>query len=287
MNLKYLISSRARALCAAAGTLTLAGLVAGCAQTAPAASSGDTTPARAAPVASAAPQITVPPTSVGTWYDLGSAPLHWLGGEAPVPVSGATAATRAVGLQREDGRWLALIVAQVAPAGSFAPCPQADSMHVGNGGPSDCLRMRRDADLDRWLQTQHSALWQWVEERQLSSKPRAWIGHRSATGGTLLEVHALIDPALIEPVTRNNSDFLAGGLPGQQWADALAHAARAATGGHALAVPPFPYAPGMTPPPPPPPPPPMDVSSPSSRPTQATQVPSSPPQPLRPRRDRE
>lgn len=276
---------------ALAGTLMLAVLAAGCAAPGQggSATSGAlgaaSTPAAAS--AETAPRISVPPTAVGTWYDLGAEHLHWLGGEAPVPVAGSNAATRAVGLRREDGRWLAVIVAQTTPAQGFAPCPQPDSMHVGNGGPSDCLRMRRDADLDRWLQTQHSSLWQWAKERELDARPRAWIGHRVANGGRLLEVHALVDPALIEPVTRNNSDFLAGGLPGQQWAAALASAARAASGTGVLAVPPFPYAPGMAPPPPPAPPPAMDISLPS--PTQATQVPQppEPAAPLVPRRDRE
>lgn len=260
MNLKY-FTTTARPLGAWAGALALAFLTAGCA--APLQSGSSPGPVNAANTSNisnsantvngaragvASPQISVPPTAVGTWYDLGAERLHWLGGEGAVPVSGPNAATRAVGLQREGGHWLAVVVVQQAPVGSGAACPLHDSMHVGQGSPSDCLRMRRDADLDRWLQTQHSALWQWVQDRGFDSRPRAWVGHRVSSGGQLLEVHVLLDPALIEPVTRNNSDFLAGGQPGQQWARDLAAAARAAARGASLAVPPFPYAPGMTPP---------------------------------------
>lgn len=269
MNLKHIIALK-HPLGALAGILALALSIAGCATQAQSGSADGTNSAVNAPSAAAAvsvPMIAVPATAVGTWFDLGNDRLHWLGGEGPVPVSGTNAATRAVGLQRE-GRWLAVVVVQAAPSNGSAVCPQHDSMHVGDASPSDCLRMRRDADLDHWLQTQHSALWQWAKERGFESRPRAWVGHRVGSGGRLFEVHVLLDPALIEPVTRNNSDFLAGGQPGQQWARALASAARAAAGGAALVVPPFPFAPGVEPPPPSNPA--KIVTSPS--PTQATQV---------------
>ncbi|WP_431777632.1 hypothetical protein [Ottowia caeni] len=294
MNLKYTTTTIVRPLGVWAGALVMALLTAGCAASLQTGSSpGAVNAANTASTAStagvdaASPQISVPPTAVGTWYDLGAERLSWLGGEGAVPVSGTNASTRAVGLQREDGRWLAVVVAQRAPVGSVAACPQHDSMHVGQGSPSDCLRMRRDADLDRWLQTQHAALWQWTQERGFDSRPRAWVGHRVSSGGQLFEVHVLLDPALIEPVTRNNSDFLAGGQPGQQWARALAAAARAAAGGAPLAVPPFPFAPGMASPKTP------EIAEPvvtsPAPPTQATQVPQrqAPLAPSAPRRDRE
>lgn len=272
MKLKHTITTLKRPLGVFAGAWALALSISGCATHLQSGSGSNTTSAlgagRAAVVS--APAITVPATAVGTWYDLGGDPLRWLGGEGPVPVSGSNASTRAVGLQR-DGRWLAVVVAQLAPSVRLDVCPQHDSMHVGEASPSDCLRMRRDADLDRWLQTQHSALWQWANERGFESRPRAWFGHRLSSGGNLLEVHVLLDPALIEPVTRNNSDFLAGGKPGQQWAKALASAARAASSGAALAVPPFPFAPGATPPSPAASTPVKAVALPA--PTQATQVP--------------
>ncbi|WP_423458614.1 hypothetical protein [Ottowia sp. VDI28] len=277
MKLKYAMNTAARPL----GALLLALLAAGCAAPAPGGSSAAAASSVAAAPA-AAPQISVPPASIGTWYDLGTDPAPWLGGEGLVPVSGATAPTRAVGLQREDGHWLAVVVVQAAAANGGPVCPQADSMHLAGGNASDCLRMRRDADLDHWLKAQHAMLWQWLEKRNLASTPRAWVGHRISAGGRLLEVHALVDPALIESVTRNNTDFLAAGEPGQRWAQALAAASRAAAGGAALAVPPFPYMPQVAPPPPPP-----AVTIPT--PARAIQVPSSDAKPpaLAPRRDRE
>ena len=248
-----------------------AALLAGCALP----RAGMAPAAAAAPVAAAAPLITAPPTSVGTWYDLGQHMAPWLGGDAPVPVTGPNAPTRVAGLRREDGRWLAIVLAQVAPAGS-TPCPAPTSLHVPGDGEAGCLRLRRDADFDRWLQQQHSVLYQWLDTRDLTSRPRAWVSDRAPAGG--IETHALLDPSLIEPTTRNNTDFLEGGQPGLQWARQFAAATRAAPGS-VLHVPPFPFAPQVAPPPAPPP---VVVAPP---PTRATQILPERPQP--PRRDRE
>ncbi|MBK6868947.1 MAG: hypothetical protein IPG98_13895 [Burkholderiales bacterium] len=259
-----------------AGAALAAALLTGCALP-----PAGTPPAAAAAVtgSATAPLITAPPTSVGTWYDLGHVMAPWLGGDAPVPVSGPNAPTRVAGLRREDGHWLAIVVAQVAPAGS-APCPAPTSLHVvgGSADGAGCLRLRRDADFDRWLQQQHSVLYQWLDQRDLTSRPRAWISDRVPGGaGGAIETHALVDPSLIEPTTRTNIDFLEGGQPGLQWARQFAAATRGAHG--ALQVPPFPFAPQLAPPAPPPP---VVVAPP---PTRATQVLPERPQP--PRRDRE
>ena len=190
-------------------------------------------------------------------------------------------ASAVAGLRREDGRWLDIVLTQTAPAGG-APCPLPTSLHVVDTGTTadGCLRLRRDADFDRWQQQQHSVLYHWLDGRGWTSQPRAWVGYRvPADGGRAIETHALIDPSLIEPTTRNNTDFLAGGQPGQQWARELAAATRAAGGSGVLNVPPFPFAPQVAPPAPPavvaPPPP-----------ARATQVPPRPPVQA-PRRDRE
>ncbi|QTD45801.1 hypothetical protein [Ottowia testudinis] len=265
------------------GTLALAVVaatawLAGCA--APGGASDRGSPAAVARSA-AAPLIQVPPSSVGTWVDLGHVLAPWLAGDAPVPVSGPAAPTRIAGLQREDGRWLAIVIAQVAPSGG-APCPLPTSLHVVDSGTTadGCLRMRRDADFDRWLPQQHSVLYQWLEGRHWASRPRAWVGFRvPADSGRAIEAHALIDPALIEPVSRSNADFLAGGQPGVQWARAFAAATRAASAGGALNVPPFPFAPKVAPPAQP-----AVVAPPPAR---ATQVPPPRPPVQAPRRDRE
>lgn len=233
--------SRAGSACA----LALAALLAGCAV--PGVAPPAAAPATA--TAAAAPVIMAPPTSVGTWYDLGHFLAPWMGGDGPVPVTGASAPTRVAGLRREDGHWLAIVVAQTAPAGS-APCPQPNSLNVADTGADTvgCLRLRRDADFDQWLQQEHSVLYQWLDQRDWTSRPRAWVSDRVPAGA--IETHALIDPSLIEPTTRNNLDFLEGGQPGLQWARQFAAATRAATGG-TLRVPPFPSAPQVAPPPPP------------------------------------
>ena len=197
-----------------------------------------------------APLISVPPTNIGTWQELGYFQAPWLAGDAPVPVDGATALTRVSGLRRDDGQWLAVVVVQKAP-GAHAPCPAINDLHVaeldrrGNG----CLRMRADADFDGWLNQQHSVLYQWLDGRGWTSRPRAWASMRvpDAAGGTL-ESHVLVNTNLLEPTTRNNIDFLTGGQPAVDWAMRFASATRAANNG-VLNVPPFPFAPRVAPPP--------------------------------------
>lgn len=260
------------ALAACAGALALAG----CASPA-----GPDGAASSAPVAAAAPRIAVPPTSVGTWFDLGEHLAPWLAGDAPVPAAGPSVPTRVAGLQREDGRWLALVIVQETPGS--APCPLPTSLSVTQDGARGCLRLRRNADFDRWLVQEHPVLDRWIDEHGWGAHPRAWVGDRLATTTGTLETHALLDPGLIEPTTRNNSDFLAGGRAGLAWARQFANASAAAAGGAMLNVPPFPYVPAVAPPAAPAP----VVTAPA--PTRATQV--EPPTPSRqqpaPRADRQ
>ncbi|MDR2154230.1 MAG: hypothetical protein LBE78_04275 [Burkholderiaceae bacterium] len=223
--------------------LTLASALGGCA------SNG---PANAAPSVGvnngAAPLIAMPPTSVGTWYELGNFRAPWMAGDAPVLADGLSAPTRVAGLRRDDGHWLAIMVVQTAPSAD-AQCPASNSLHVADetmdGG---CLRMRGDADFDGWLRQQHSVLYRWLDGRGWTSRPRAWVGYRVSVGGHAIEAHALVDPPLLEPATRNNAEFLAGGQSARQWARSFAAATRAAGGG-VLSVPPFPFAPQAAPPP--------------------------------------
>ena len=232
-----------------ARALVLAGLVvgaalAGCASTDSSAGAAASSGAQAQ---TAAPVIAVPPTSVGTWYDLGHFLAPWMAGDAPVPVTGPAAPTRVAGLRREDGHWLAIILVQTAPAGA-APCPAPTELRVVETGRSDgCLRMRGDVDFDRWLQLQHSVLYHWLDGRGWTSRPRAWTSYRVPdAGGRMIEAHALVNPVLLEPTTRNNLDFLSGGQSAVRWAQGFAAATRAAAGG-TLDVPPFPFAPRVAP----------------------------------------
>ena len=173
----------------------------------------------------------------------------------PVPV--ARAATRAVGLRDAEGRWLALVIVQAAPAQS-AGCTALESLRVSGGASGraskNCLRMRRDALFDHYLERQNPALWAWLGQRGLTPPPAAWVAARVPDGQQLLEVHALLEPSLLEAVTRSNDDFLNAGHAGVEWSRQLARAAQAAAASGALAVPPFPYAPAprVTEPAPPP-----------------------------------
>lgn len=228
----YPLSARL-ALLVAAGAL-----LAGCAVRAPMAPAAEPPAASATPAQGAAPAISVPPASVGTWYDLGAHQAPWMAGDAPVPVDGANAPTRIAGLQREeDGRWMALVITQLSPVA--APCPAPSTLTVLSPGRDGCLRMRRNADFDGWLKNQNAVLWRWLDARGLTSTPREWIAYRAGN----LEVHALVNPSLLEPQSRTNEEFLAGGQPGYLWAQQFAAAARAASG--VLTVPPFPFAPTL------------------------------------------
>lgn len=272
------LAATARRICAlAASGMALA--LAGCATSMDGPS--DAAQAAASPAQPAVPVILVPPSSTGTWVDLGQHLAPWLSGDAPVPMSGSTVPTRAVGLQRTDGRWLAVVVVQQAPHGQ-APCTRPTSLRV-TGSPSDgCLRLRRDADFDHWLEQQHPALHHWIDARGWSTLPRAWVSERVPAGGGTLQAHALMDPALIEPTTRNNAAFLAGGQPGLAWARQFAAATAASSAGAALKLPPFPFAAPTAAPPAPV----TTIAAP--KPKQAIQVPQEPPRPpaAAPRPDR-
>jgi hypothetical protein len=97
------------------------------------------------------------------------------------------------------------------------------------------------------MQAAQPVLYRWVDDHGWRSTPRAWAAYREPSGyGGAIEVHALFAPDLIEPTTRNTTDFMTSGLPGQQWARQLAAAVRALDGaaGSVLTLPPFPFAPG-------------------------------------------
>ena len=109
--------------------------------------------------------------------------------------------------------------------------------------------MRRDADFDRWLQQQNPVLQRWIEQHDWNSRPRTWISDRASGSADALEAVALVEPALLEPATRNNNDFLAAGRNGLTWARQFASATQATAGGQPLRVPPFPYSAPLAAPP--------------------------------------
>ena len=237
------ISPRGPRLALAAAALAL---LAACAAPAPTTAPAAASPVATAPDAASAPVIEVPPSSIGTWIDLGAHLAPWLAGEGTPPASGASVPTRVAGLQRADGRWLALVVVQRVP-GAGSACPPMGRHSVA--GADGCLRMRRDADFDRWLQQQNPVLQRWVEQHDWSSRPRTWISDRASGSADALEAVALVEPALLEPTTRNNNDFLTAGQNGLRWARQFASATQATAGGQPLRVPPFPYSAPLAAPP--------------------------------------
>ena len=261
---------------AALSALALAGVLAGCAAPGPMPRGEPPPTAAGTAQGTQAPLITVPSASVGTWVDLGNFSAPGLAGDSPVPVTGPTAPTRVAGWRREDGRWLAIVVVQTAPS-TGAQCPLAMQQEVVPGDNGHCLRMRRDADFDGWLARQNSVLHAWLDNQGWTSLPRAWVAYRVPNeGGPALEAHALFDTALIEPVTRNPTDFLAAGAPGTQWARQFAAAVRAAGASGRLAVPQFPLGPRVGPAPAPAP---VVTAPPPARATQVTPPPAPPPAP--------
>ena len=281
-----MMSDRFVVLRRGANPLVLAGLLAlaGCASTSAPPAPVATAAAPAPLSAEAAPAIQVPPSNIGTWIDLGTHQAPWLSGVGPAPVSGASVPTRVAGLQRADGHWLALVLVQRVP-GAGSTCTGGSSLDVP--GAPGCLQMRRDADFDQWLQQQNPVLERWVNAHGWAARPRAWISERATGSADAFEAVALVDPALLEPATRNNYEFLASGGSGLAWGRQFARATQAAAGGAPLRVPPFPYAaPLAKPPAPPAAPAPAAVTAP--RPAVAEQVAPPAPPPVRaPRADRE
>jgi hypothetical protein len=62
-----------------------------------------------------------------------------------------------------------------------------------------CLRMRRDADFDHWLQQQNPVLARWIDAHGWAARPRAWISDRATGSGDAVEAVALVNPALLGP----------------------------------------------------------------------------------------
>ena len=175
----------------------------------------------------------------------------------PDPVSTVPLQTRVVGLRGADQQWLALLWVQTNNSNSPRPttlwtgtrCPQQRGMlveDVAQGSPVriDCLRFKRWAASDQWLEKNEPLLVQWLDHHQVvPNAPYSHLNYRYATlGGAYVQVQALIDQRLLTPDTRNNEEFLRSGQPAYAWIHLVAQAARQSTAdlNGNLPLPPFP-----------------------------------------------
>lgn len=187
------------------------------------------------------------------WEDLGASnevlPLHPMPAAFPLQ-------TRAVGLRGANKELLAVILVQTNRtnaargltlwAGDCAPQKDLWVVDVAAASPIriDCLRFKRSANQDDWMEKSYPALVRWMDEHRAEVKgPYSHVSYRFATdGGAYVNVNAIVDQRLLSPKPRNNEEFLAAGLPAQKWSLQVAEAARISAGmvDGFFAVPPFP-----------------------------------------------
>lgn len=190
----------------------------------------------------------------GDWSDIPvgtafAAPAA-LGGPHTTPLR-----TRAWGLRGPDGSYQAVALLHVGDVSrsnaSWArACPTQPGVLVtdaasGSVNRIDCLRLRRWALAEGWLERSRPDLARWVTQQsvRLSGAPAHMSHMFTAAGGELLMLDVLVDQRLVRPQTRSNQDFLRAGLPAEDWSERAAQAIRQATGmfdGH-LSLPAFPY----------------------------------------------
>jgi hypothetical protein len=181
--------------------------------------------------------------------------------QAPLAVAGEAGAlpmrTRAWGLPAADGTWQAVALLHVgdarrSTATSWATvCPQQRGLLVqdeasGSATRIDCLRLRRWAMAESWLERQRPDLARWAQLQSVRlSGSAALVSHMLTNpGGEFLMLDLLVDQSLVRPESRGNESFLRAGIPAQDWSERVAQAVRTATGmidGH-LALPNFPFA---------------------------------------------
>lgn len=221
-------------------------------------------PKTPAPLTVGRGQLVLPP---GAWVDLGTSEQDLL----LLPEAGATVPlqTRAVGLRGPDGAWLAVLKVQTNSTNVprfetrwSDTCPQqkdvlvedATAVATARGTLTshvriDCLRFKRLASHDGWMQDHQPVLQLWLNHHQVApSQPYAHLHYRYATqGGAYVDIQGVVDQRLLRPDTHNNQEFLAAGHPAQVWIHALADATRqsAALMDGTLVLPPFPIAPSL------------------------------------------
>ena len=210
-------------------------------------------------------QLVLPP---GEWVDLGASDQAL----TLLPEVGATLPlqTRTVGLRGPgtgtNRPWLAVLQVQTnstnyprAETRWTDTCPQQQDVRVEDATAAatrkgtltshvriDCLRFKRWASQDGWMETNQPVLAQWLLSHQAApAQAYSHLHYRYATqGGAYVDIQAVVDQRLLRPPTRSNQEFLAAGRPGQAWIHELALAARQSTAqlDGKLPVPAFPIA---------------------------------------------
>jgi len=112
-------------------------------------------------------------------------------------------------------------------------CPAQKGVQVedatqGSSVRIDCLRYRRRADLDGYLEASRPQLARTLAAHQaLPAQPHSHIAYRYSTPeGGFIAVDVLADQRLLRPPTHNNMEFLRAGRPVQEWMQQLREAAR-------------------------------------------------------------
>ena len=206
-------------------------------------------------------QLALPP---GEWVDLGASDQAL----TLLPEVGATLPlqTRSFGLRGPDKAWLAVMMVQTNstnyPRGETYwtdSCPKQQGVLVEDATAAktdkgtltshtriDCLRFKRLANHEGWMEKNQPMLAQWLSSHKAApSLPYSHLHYRYAThGGAFVDIQAVVDQRLLRPPTHNNHEFLAAGRPGQAWTHALAQAGRQSTAllDGTLVIPAFPIA---------------------------------------------
>ncbi len=227
---------RARwSLWGAAGLLALTG----CALQAPAVPAGVYAVGRA--------QIALP---AGAWADLGADNEAWI----PMPASAAKVVlrSRALVLRGPQRETLAVLLVRTNASNLFwkpvdwgMPCPRELDVLMRDdaaGSPDrlDCLRLRRNADAQQWLQRSKPETQAWLERNRLLPRlPYSHLSYRFATAdGGFVELQIVADQRLLQPEAGSQARLQ------RNWALAVASAARdslSSLNGE-LILPPFPGA---------------------------------------------
>ena len=178
----------------------------------------------------------------GDWVDLGA-------GQELLPASGQGPAaigmgTRAVGLRGSQGEVQAVVLVLANAEGNPAQvtqwgqaCVESPGMRVvdqAKHSPErvDCLRIKRRAIAGNWLDEHEPQVSQWLAARNISLPYNAMlVSHQFGNkAGAYVAAYVLADSRLLEPVTRNNAEFLSAGVPVVTWSRELAQAVRVSTG---------------------------------------------------------